>query len=96
MSQFLQYGYVFLWAILAALSLFIGRKQGLYGYFLSGFFVFLAIWYGLRAFGGLPVFEGLPGYIFRGALVVFLLIIVCIWKKSGKENHENKSNGGKK
>ena len=96
MSQFLQYGYVFLWAALAVLTFFIGRKQGLYGYLLSVFFVFLAIWYGLRAFGNLPVFEGVPGYIFRGALVVFLLVIVFIWQKSRKENQGNKADSGKK
>lgn len=96
MSQFLQYGYVFLWAALAVLTFFIGRKQGLYGYLLSVFFVFLAIWYGLRAFGNLPVFEGVPGYIFRGVLVVFLLVIVFIWQKSRKENQGNKADSGKK
>ena len=58
MADFLQYGYVVLWAALAALTFFIGRKQGLIGYLLSVFFVFMAVWYGLRAFGGLPVFDG--------------------------------------
>jgi hypothetical protein len=59
------------------------------------FFVFLAIWYGLRAFGGLPVFEGVPGYVFRGVLVVFLLVIVFVWQRSRKENPDKKTEGEK-
>jgi len=89
MTQFLQYGYVFLWAILAVLTFFIGRKQGLIGYLLSVFFVFMTVWYGLRAFGNLPVFDGVWGYIFRGLLVVFLAVIVFIWWKSRKAAAEN-------
>ncbi len=94
MTGFLQYAYVFLWAILAVLMFFIGKKQGLYAYLLSVFFVFMAVWYGLRAFGGLPVFEGVPGYIFRGLLIVFLLIILYLWwnsKKNAANNDENDS-----
>lgn len=89
MSEFLQYACVFLWAALAVLTFFIGRKQGLYGYLLSVFFVFMAIWYGLRAFGGLPVFEGVAGFIFRGLLIGFLLIIIMLWWKSRKANSKN-------
>ncbi len=91
MADFLQYGYVVLWAALAALTFFIGRKQGLIGYLLSVFFVFMAVWYGLRAFGGLPVFEGVPGYIFRGSLILFLLVIVYIWWRSRKTDATNKT-----
>ncbi len=91
MADFLQYGYVVLWAALAALTFFIGRKQGLIGYLLSVFFVFMAVWYGLRAFGGLPVFEGVPGYIFRGLLILFLLVIVYIWWRSRKTDATNKT-----
>ena len=76
MADFLQYGYVVLWAALAALTFFIGRKQGLIGYLLSVFFVFMAVWYGLRAFGGLPVFDGVLGHVFRGVLIVFLFVIL--------------------
>ena len=57
MTDFLQYGAVALWAVLAVLTFIIGRKQGAVGYMLSVFFVFMAVWYGLRAFGKLPVTE---------------------------------------
>ncbi|MEE1262683.1 hypothetical protein [Ruminococcus sp.] len=76
---FLQYFYVFLWAALAVLCFFIGRKIGLAGYLLTLFFVFMTIWYGLEAFAGLPVFDGVMGHVFRGVLLVFLIIIVFIW-----------------
>ena len=96
MTQFLQYGYVFLWAILAVLTFFIGRKQGLVGYLLSVFFVFMTVWYGLRTFGGFAVFEGVPGFIFKGLLVVFLVVIVFIWWKSRKATAENNDDNSEK
>ena len=79
---FLSYFYVFLWAALAILCFFIGRKMGLAGYLLALFFVFMTVWYGLRAFGGLPVFEGVAGVVFRLVLVAFLGVIVVIWIRS--------------
>lgn len=82
MTDFMQYAYVFLWAALSVLTFFIGRKQGVYGYLLSVFFVFMAVWYGLRAFGGLPVFEGAAGWVFRSVLLVFLAVIVFFWIRS--------------
>lgn len=91
MSDFMQYAYVFLWAALAVLTFFIGRRQGVFGYLLSLFFVFMAIWYGLRAFGNLPVFEGIPGYVFRGFLIGFLIVIVYIWWRSKKNAPQNES-----
>lgn len=91
MSDFMQYAYVFLWAALAVLTFFIGRRQGVFGYLLSLFFVFMAIWYGLRAFGNLPVFEGIPGYIFRGLLIGFLIVIVYIWWRSKKNTPQNET-----
>ena len=94
MSEFMQTACVFLWAALAVLTFFIGRKRGLYGYLLSVFFVFMAIWYGLRAFGRLPVFEGAAGFIFRGLLIGFLLLIILMWWKSGKANPKNDNEDG--
>ena len=63
---FIHYFYVFLWAVLAVLCFFIGRKHGLVGYLLTVFFLFMSVWYGLEAFGGLPVFDGVMGHVFRG------------------------------
>ena len=67
----------------------VGRKEGLLAYVMAAFFVFMTVWYGLRAFGNLPVFDGVWGYIFRGLLVVFLAVIVFIWWKSRKAAAEN-------
>ena len=89
MTQFMQYAYVFLWAALAVLMIFIGRKYGVFGYLFSLFFALLTVWYGLRAFGGLPVFEGVPGFIFRGLLIVFLAVIVYKWWRSRKSSTQN-------
>lgn len=94
MTSFLEHFYVILWAVLAVLCFLIGRKQGAAGYLLSVFFVFMTVWYGLRAFWGLEVFEGVPGHIFRGVLVVFLAVIVAVWyrsKKSQSEQHHGEN-----
>ena len=61
---FIHYFYVFLWAVLTVLCFFIGRKHGLVGYLLTVFFLFMSVWYGLEAFGGLPVFDGVMGHVF--------------------------------
>ena len=71
--------YVFLWAVLAVLCFFIGRKHGLVGYLLTVFFLFMSIWY-----GGLPVFDGVMGHVFRGVLIVFLIVVVFIWYRGRK------------
>ena len=81
---FIHYFYVFLWAVLAVLCFFIGRKHGLVGYLLTVFFLFMSIWYGLEAFGGLPVFDGVMGHVFRGVLIVFLIVVVFIWYRGRK------------
>lgn len=84
MTEFLQSGAVFLWLALAVLTFIIGRKQGAAGYLLTVFFVFMAVWYALRAFWGLPVFDGMLSYVFRGILLVFLVIIVFVWYNGRK------------
>ena len=89
MTQFMQYAYVFLWAALAVLMFFVGRKHGVFGYLFSLFFSLMTVWYGLRAFGGLPVFDGVPGFIFRGLLIVFLAVIVYMWWRSRKSSMQN-------
>lgn len=79
---FLDYLYVFLWAALGVLSFFIARKIGVTGYLLTVLFGFMTVWYGLRAFGGLPVFDGVWGHVFRGVMIVFLIVIALIWYRS--------------
>ena len=86
---FLQYFYVFLWVALGVLCLLIGRKQGAVGFLLAGFFGFMAVWYGLRAFAGLPVFEGVWSFVFRAVLLVFLAVIVFVWYR-GRQARVNR------
>ena len=81
MSELWQNGAVFLWAALAVFVFISGRRQGAAAYLLTAFFVFMAVWYGLRSFGGLPVFDGIYGWIFRGVILVFLAAIVFVWYK---------------
>lgn len=88
MTDFLQYGAVALWAVLAVLTFIIGRKQGAVGYMLSVFFVFMAVWYGLRAFGKLPVFDGTVGFIFRAVLTVILFSTIGVWYRIKKKQAE--------
>lgn len=79
MTDFLQSGYVLLWAALAVLLFFTGRRLGAFGYVMSGFFVFMTVWYGLRAFFGIPTLEGPLLIVFRVVLGVFLAVIIGIW-----------------
>lgn len=90
MTEFMQYAYVFLWAALAVLTFFIGRREGLYGYLLSLFFVFMTVWYGLRAFTNLPVFDGVWGIVFRGVALAFLAVVVVIWIRSRRNRPKSK------
>lgn len=94
MTGFLQYVYVFVWVILAVLMFFTGRKQGAFAYVLSLFFLYMGIWYGLKTFLGLPMFEGVLSIIFRCVLAVFLIILigVCIIaRRKNTQNNENTS-----
>lgn len=79
MAEFFSYGAVFLWLLLAVLTFLIGRKQGAAGYLLSLFFLFMTVWYGLKAFFKLPMFDGVLSFVFRGILLVFLAVIILVW-----------------
>lgn len=79
MGEFLQYAYVFLWAALAILMFATGFKQGAFAFVLSGCFVFMTVWYALRAFGGYPMFDGTLGIVFRCILGVFLAVIILVY-----------------
>ena len=82
--EYLQYFYVVLWVALGVLCVFIGKKHGAVGYMLAGFFGFLAVWYGLRAFAGLPVFDGVLGIAYRVVLLAFLGLTVWVWYRGRK------------
>lgn len=91
--DFLQYFYVILWAALAVLMFFTGRKQGAFAYMLSGFFVFMTIWYGLDTFSDYNMFEGVMSLVFRGVMLVFLVLFILVYfllkKKNNNDNKEN-------
>lgn len=91
--DFLQYFYVILWAALAVLMFFTGRKQGAFAYMLSGFFVFMTIWYGLDTFSDYNMFEGVLSLVFRGVMLVFLVLFILVYfllkKKNTDDTKEN-------
>ncbi len=84
---FLQYAYVFLWAILAVMVIVVGRKEGLLAYVMAAFFVFMTIWYGIRAFGGIDMFGGVLGIVFKCVLGAFAAALAAVWilKRRGKK-----------
>ena len=85
--MFLDYFYVCLWAALAVAVAIIGRKEGLLAVAATAFFVFMAVWYGLRAFGGIQVFDGTPGIVFKVVLGVFAAVLLVVWitKRRGQK-----------
>ena len=85
--EFLNYAYVFLWAILAVMVIVVGRKEGLLAYVMAAFFVFMTVWYGLRAFGGIAMFDGVLGIVFKCVLGAFAAALAVIWilkRRAGK------------
>ncbi len=88
MGEFLQYAYVFLWAILAILMFATGFKQGAFAFVLSLFFVFMTVWYALRAFGNYPMFEGTLGLVFRCVLGGFLALLILVYILSKRKKQK--------
>lgn len=84
----MQYVYVFLWGALAVLLFFTGRKQGALAYVMSLFFVFMTVWYALRAFGNYNMFDGTLGIVFKCILGAFLVLFVAVYFIS-KRNRNN-------
>lgn len=85
--DFLQYFYVFLWAALAVAVAVIGRKEGLLAVLAAAFFVFMAVWYGIRAFGGVAMFDGVPSIVFKCVLGIFAAVLLVVWitKRRGQK-----------
>lgn len=77
--SFLNYAYVFLWAALAVMVAVVGRKEGLLALVMAAFFVFMTVWYGIRAFGGVAMFDGILGVIFKCVLGAFAAAMAVIW-----------------
>ena len=88
--DFLQYFYVFLWAALAVLMFFTGRKQGAFAYMLSGFFVFMTIWYGIDTFSDYNMFEGVMSLVFKGVMLVFLVLFILVYFLLKKKNTDDR------
>lgn len=99
MGNFLQDVYVYLWGVLALLMFVIAvkymrnaetRRVGVYAIVIGAVFVFMAVWYGLRTFGGYPMFEGMFGIIFRVVLGLWLVFIIGLWIYSRKKDRFDK------
>lgn len=84
--EFLQYATVFLWAALAVLVLVVGRREGLLAYVMAAFFVFMTVWYALRAFGGIAMFDGVLGIVFKCVLGAFAVALGLVWFFKRKSN----------
>ena len=84
--EFLNYAYVFLWAALAVMVVIVGRKERLLACAVASFFVFMAVWYGLRAFGGIAVFDGVLGIVFKCVLGAFAVALGLVWFFKRKNN----------
>ena len=85
--SFLQQIAPVIWIALALLLAKTGKKEGAVAYAMSAFFVFMAVWYALRAYFGLPMFEDVWGVVFKcilGAFAVFVLAVWVLQRRSGK------------
>jgi hypothetical protein len=85
--ELMQYVYVFLWAALAVMTVIVARKEGLLAAVMAAFFVFMTVWYGIRAFAGINMFGGALGIVFKCVLGAFAAALAVIWiikRKSGR------------
>ena len=91
--------YVYLWAVLAILMIATSIKHrktiGAMAFVLALFFVFMTVWYGLRTFGGYPMFEGTLGIVFRVVIGVFLIFLVAAYLIYRKKNQNQADNNDK-
>lgn len=75
---FIDYFYVFLWAALAIMVIVVGINEGFVAYVISSLFIFLTVWYGIHAFGGIKMFDGILGFVFNSVLAAYLIVMVVI------------------
>ena len=69
--------YVVLWGVLALLTFAVGIKQkAAYAFVISACFVFMTVWYALDAYGGIGMFAGTWGIVYKVVLGIFLVLIV--------------------
>lgn len=93
MSDFLQNAYVFLWAILAVYMCTLYKRIGPVAFITSGFFAFMTVWYGIRAFTSIDTLNGTLGLVFKIVVGVFLVAFIIVYvlskRKQKKQNQEN-------
>ena len=77
--QFLQIIGPVLWIALALLVGKTGKKEGAVAYAMSGFFVFMAVWYALNNYFGFKMFEGVLGVVFKVLIGVFAVLVLAVW-----------------
>ena len=61
------------------MTIVVERKEGLVAYVMAALFVFMTVWYGVRAFGGVAMFDGVLGVIFKCVLGAFAAAMAVIW-----------------
>ncbi len=53
---------------------------------MAAFFVFMTVWYALRAFGGIAMFDGVLGIVFKCVLGAFAVALGLVWFFKRKNN----------
>lgn len=93
MGSFTQYMYFALWAILTVYMLFQIKRAGAMCLIAAALFAFMTVWEGLRVFGGMAIYDGVMGIIFRcvagGFLLIFVLLYILSKIKRSKANNNN-------
>lgn len=92
MNGSMQTVYVFMWAALAVLTFILGFKHRKTFFMFTVFFVFMSVWYALKAFWNLPVFEGALRWVFTGVMLLYLAVAVLLWIRDRKRDRNTKRN----
>lgn len=95
MGSFTEYMYFALWAILTVYMLFQVKRIGPVCLIAVALFAFMTTWEGLRVFGGIAIYDGVMGIVFRcvagGFLAVFVLIYILSKIRRNKSDKSDKA-----
>lgn len=79
----MDYVYGAVWLIIALLLIFKMSKENKIFYFLGGYFVFMGAWWIINPLvPSVNMFDGVPGWIFRGVSAVVIIIVAVFYYKT--------------
>lgn len=78
----MNYLYSGLWFVVAVLLFVRFRKEGKVIYLLSGYFVFMGVWWLADAIMAVDLMSGVYGWILRGVSFVVILILLLMYFRS--------------